>query len=155
MWFCLSGFFFFDLVCFGGYYLGSIEKHQFGVDDDHEYVELYNYGAKKVDVAAFRFVSLKQQARFTFPPGSSLAPGELRKTLLFDFFYLFYSMLTTLLRLVIIAKNTTEFKKIYPSYKGQVFGPCLGGMANGDRILLMDDKSDVFVFVFDFVRFDC
>lgn len=58
-----------------GKFVNTTSLNQFGIDDMHEYIELYNNASKAADLAAFRFISVGGVARFTFPAGTTLAAG--------------------------------------------------------------------------------
>ena len=85
-----------------------------GQSEDEEFIELYNYsGSQTIDLSGFSFTD---GITFTFPPGTSVAPGGR----------------------IVVAKDLGVFTSTYGTPPaGVLFGPYGGALANGgERIVL-------------------
>jgi len=83
-------------------------------DDVHEFVELYNAGAVTVNLSGW---TLTSAVEFTFPNGTSLAPGEY----------------------AVVAKNRARLATVYGLAPASVFGDFIGKLSNsGDTVRLKD-----------------
>jgi hypothetical protein len=113
----------------------------------HEYIELYNYGDKPVQLDNWKIVSDAELGRmyFSIPEGTFIEPNSL----------------------LIIAKNSThfvdslnrvtlhqgtKFLEVYTDVQSDiVIGDYLGELQNGgSKIVLLDDNEDVI----EYVRYD-
>ncbi len=106
----------------GGPKLGDIVINEImyapvSLDDDEQYVELYNRGSKAVDLSGWKFIA---GISFTFPSGTTLAPDH----------YL------------VVARNAAHLRTIYPSLGTDTLVGDFGGRLShgGERLALA--KSD-------------
>lgn len=109
-------------------------RAQIGEYDIHEFAEILNAGNSAVNMANFRFVSAKGEARFTVPGTSvDLAPGA----------YAIFAKVRRLVRSKCAltrrrAQDPAAFSAQYPANTAAVYGPFTGELSNGgDKLALL------------------
>jgi hypothetical protein len=90
---------------------------------DHEFLELVNTGARRVEIGGLRFTS---GISFTFPPGAALEPGEY----------------------AVLASNREAFALRYPLV--EIAGVFQGRLDNGGERLTLEDEAGNALASFDY-----
>ncbi|MGI9455914.1 MAG: lamin tail domain-containing protein, partial [Aeoliella sp.] len=88
------------------------------VDDDEQWIELYNRGAQSIDLTGWGF---GDGVTFDFAPGTLIAPNDY----------------------VVVADNPVVLAAEFPANANKIVGDFSGGLSNrGERITLLDDSGN-------------
>ncbi|MGI9430456.1 MAG: lamin tail domain-containing protein, partial [Bythopirellula sp.] len=88
------------------------------VDDDEQWIELFNRGTQTIDLSGWRF---GDGVTFSFAPGTLIAPNDY----------------------VIVADNPVVLAAEFPAIANKIVGDFSGGLSNrGERITLLDDSGN-------------